>query len=223
VDILGKNRLAARRRECLASLDAAAASRGGPVHYSAVAERLRISPWTAYDRLRVLEREGLVTAVHMHRPEASVGRAQVAFAPTDAGRALLGPRHEAPEERALARARRHLGVNATTLGTDLAAHLGFWLGQAEQLSTRSQAGLRQLLRSAPEAATALTTFVGAVYGAVAPQRAGEADDDLLAAVTAFQHRLARTTAARRERLAHALATLLEARPAGSARPAPDGA
>ena len=191
------------------------------MHYSAVAEPLGISAWTAYDLLRELEREELVAASYAHRAGVAVGRTQVGFAPTAAGRATLGePSAPVAEERALRRARARFAglgglghplsaaIERATRSVDLAGHLGFWLSQAERLPARTRDGLRQLLRTAPEAATALSMFVAAVYGAVGSESA-EAADALAAEVAAFQRRLARTTAARRERLARSLATLLD--------------
>jgi hypothetical protein len=151
-----------------------------------------------------------------------VGRTQVAFAPTDAGLELLrqdaaAPNSAAPlEERRLRRALMRsaagtLQASAPPRTSDLAGHLGFWLAQAHGLPGRTRAGLRQLLATAPEAATALSTFVAAVYGNVAA-RSTEQAEELTAAVSAFQQRLGRTTAARRERLARSLAALLDAVP-----------
>jgi len=223
--ILGRSGLTVRRLECLDALAAAVAAGGGPVHYSAVATPLGISAWTAYDLLRELERDRLVAASYAHRPGVAVGRTQVAFAPTEAGWAALGTVGAVlPEDRALRRARArvaalvaHAGLGAafprrgrSPRGPDLAGHLGFWLHCAEQLPRRTRSGLQQLLGSAPEAATALTMFVAAVYGGLA-QRGGEEVEELAAAVADFQHRLARTTAGRRERLARSLAAAVDTR------------
>lgn len=234
--ILGRLRLTARRRQCLSALSEAVAAAGGAVHYSAIAEPLGISPWTAYDLLRELERDGLVAASYHHRAGVAVGRTQVAYAPTASGHAELGrtAAEAAPDDRALRRARARVAALAATAGAaiasprlavsggtgagprsqrglDLAGHLGFWLHCAEQLPGRTRSGLQQLLSSAPEAATALSMFVAAVYGGIA-QRGGAETDELAGAVADFQQRLARTTAVRRERLARALASMLDARP-----------
>jgi hypothetical protein len=224
--ILGIRALTRRRRECLAALHDAVVAAGSPVHYSVVAERLDISPWTAYDLLRALEGEGLVGASYAHRPGVAVGRTQVAFSPTDQGRAALGARTAAApaEERALRRYTERvaaLGQAAlrSSRGLDVAGQLGFWLGQAERLPGRTREGLRHLLRSAPEAATGLSMFVAAVYGAITPGSGAEADD-LIAAVSAFQARLTRTTAARRERLVRSVLAVLDTRPGQASPPIP---
>ncbi|HXA28120.1 MAG TPA: hypothetical protein VN193_05175 [Candidatus Angelobacter sp.] len=218
--ILGRSALTARRRQCLAALDRAVRAAGGAVHYSAVADPLGISAWTAYDLLRELERDGLVATSYAHRAGVAVGRTQVGFAPTSAGRAALGePAAPPAEERALRRAHASLAelgsvraalaaVDRGSRGLDITSHLAFWLSQAERLPGRTRAGLRQVLRTAPEAATALSMFVAGVYGAASAESA-EVADALAAEVGAFQRRLARTTAARRERLARSLASLLD--------------
>jgi len=215
--ILGRSGLTTRRRQCLAALAAEVSAAGGPVHYSVVAGPLQISPWTAYDLLRELERDGLVAATYGHREGVAVGRSQVAFAPTEAGRAVLGTTAAPAEERALRRGVERiasLGQAAmrSSRSVDLTGHLAFWIHQAEGLSLRTRDGLRHLLRTAPEAKTALSMFVAGVYGAVSPTAAGEAADALAAELAAFQSRLSRTTAARRERLARSVVALLEAGP-----------
>jgi len=224
--ILGPRRLTRRRRECLEVLERVVSSAGAPAHYSAIAPELGISPWTAYDLLRELERDGLVAATYAHRPGVAVGRPQVAFHPTADGHRALGQSSSAgAEERALRRARERVASVGQALrpprAPDVASQLGFWLQQAETLPWRTRDGLVQLLRGAPEAATGLTTFVAAVYGGVT-SRAGAEADDLLAAVGAFQSRLARTTAARRERLVRSLLNLLEPRTAAPPQHSPVG-
>ena len=229
--ILGRSALTSRRRQCLAALDAAVRAAGGAVHYSAVAEPLGISAWTAYDLLRELERDGLVATSYAHRAGVAVGRTQVGFAPTAAGRAALGePSAPLAEERALRRAQAAMAragslagalaaVQRSSRGVDLTGHLAFWLSQAERLPGRTRTGLRQVLRTAPEAATALSMFVAGVYGAVSAESA-EVADALAAELGAFQRRLSRTTAARRERLARSLAALLDHHIAAPADAAP---
>ena len=76
------------------------------------------------------------------------------------------------------------------------------------LPGRTRQGLHHLVRTAPEAATALSMFAAAVYGAASPGSSDQTVEALAAELSAFQARLARTTAARRERLARSLAHLL---------------
>lgn len=56
----------------------------GPIHYSTLAERIGVSPFTAYDMLRLLEEKGLVTSNYRLQTDRTVGgRSQVVFAPTE--------------------------------------------------------------------------------------------------------------------------------------------
>ena len=54
----------------------------GPIHYSALAERLGVSPFTAYDMLRLLEEKGMVTSeYHIAEGKSGPGRAERLFCP----------------------------------------------------------------------------------------------------------------------------------------------
>ena len=53
-----------------------------PIHYSAVAERLGVSPLTAYDMLRLLEERGLVASQYVLPREGGRGRSNIVFSPT---------------------------------------------------------------------------------------------------------------------------------------------
>lgn len=53
----------------------------GPIHYSTVAEQLKLSKYTAYDMLRLLEEKGYVESVYETHSEGP-GRASVLFKPT---------------------------------------------------------------------------------------------------------------------------------------------
>jgi len=53
-----------------------------PIHYSQVAERLGVSPMTAYDMLRLLEERGLVTSEYVLPAEGGRGRSNIVFRPT---------------------------------------------------------------------------------------------------------------------------------------------
>ena len=55
----------------------------GPIHYSVLAERMGVSPITAYDMLRFLEEKGLVTSQYQRAAGKSrPGRSAVVFVPT---------------------------------------------------------------------------------------------------------------------------------------------
>jgi DNA-binding PadR family transcriptional regulator len=59
-----------------------------PIHYSVLAEDLGVSPFTAYDMLRLLEEKGLVTSVYqLPEDRGGPGRAERVFYATDKGKA----------------------------------------------------------------------------------------------------------------------------------------
>src|SRR5574340_359841 len=53
-----------------------------PVHYTLVAQRLGIRNTTAYEMLKLLERDGYVTSEYVLSGNAGPGRSSVVFAPT---------------------------------------------------------------------------------------------------------------------------------------------
>lgn len=54
-----------------------------PVHYARVAELLKVSKWSAYEMLKTLEKEGLLSSQYeVNQGEKFPGRAMVFFAPT---------------------------------------------------------------------------------------------------------------------------------------------
>ena len=54
----------------------------GPIHYSLLAERLGVSPFTAYDMLRLLEEKGMVTSEYqVAEGKSGPGRAERLFCP----------------------------------------------------------------------------------------------------------------------------------------------
>lgn len=77
------SKLTARQRAFLDKLRDLYRERRGPVHYSAVAERLGVSKFSAYDMLRVLEQKGVAGSEYLLSAERSgPGRSQVVFYPT---------------------------------------------------------------------------------------------------------------------------------------------
>ncbi len=55
----------------------------GPIHYSTLAERVGVSPFTAYDMLRLLEDKGFVTSEYrIEVGKSTVGRSEIVFLPT---------------------------------------------------------------------------------------------------------------------------------------------
>jgi energy-coupling factor transport system substrate-specific component len=72
-----------------------------PLHYSIVAQRLRVSNISAYDMLRLLKRKGLVASQYLlPKKQSGPGRSTVVFYPTQMAKALLSrPFHEEGERR----------------------------------------------------------------------------------------------------------------------------
>ena len=62
----------------------------GPIHYSTLADRLGVSPFTAYDMLRLLEEKGLVSSEYQLAPnKTGPGRAMRVFQPTQLAQKLF--------------------------------------------------------------------------------------------------------------------------------------
>lgn len=86
----------------------------GPIHYSVLAERVGVSPFTAYDMLRLLEEKELVTSDYQRAADRSgPGRSEVVFVPTPRARQFMaqlvheagGDDWEAVKERVLDKVR----------------------------------------------------------------------------------------------------------------------
>ena len=60
-----------------------------PLHYSTVAEKLGVSPMTAYDMLRLLEERGLATSKYVLSQESRAGRSTIVFSPTEKATDLI--------------------------------------------------------------------------------------------------------------------------------------
>lgn len=84
-------KLTARQQAFLQKLLELSRERRGPVHYSDVAQVLGVSPFSAYDMLRVLEKKGFAAASYALAAEHSgPGRSMVVFVPTPRAAQLLG-------------------------------------------------------------------------------------------------------------------------------------
>ncbi|MEW5898600.1 MAG: Lrp/AsnC family transcriptional regulator, partial [Bacillota bacterium] len=82
--------LTRRRKEFLSKIAKIYKKTGEPVHYATVAQSLAVSKWTAYDVLRELEKEGLLTMEYaINREDRLPGRSQVLFRPTPLAMRLL--------------------------------------------------------------------------------------------------------------------------------------
>jgi len=62
----------------------------GPIHYTALAERVGVSRFTAYDMLRLLEEKGLVASKYrLDRDKPIPGRSEIVFWPTEQARSFM--------------------------------------------------------------------------------------------------------------------------------------
>lgn len=76
--------LTRRRTEFLVQILRLFEAGGEPVHYTAVAEALGVSKWTAYDILKVLEIDGFLHSTYaVSRGDRVSGRSMVVFQPTE--------------------------------------------------------------------------------------------------------------------------------------------
>jgi len=158
-----------------------------PVHYEALAKLIGVSKWTAYDMLKQLEKQGLITRNYAVRP-GEMGRSQIVFVPTKQAEALLRRPHGARGEEELAaikeRARQLLhelrglsparAIERTTgeiggmeAGAMFCACLiGLLLVCLRALSADTIGAVTSLLQQAPGREMRLTMFVGLVMGVV---------------------------------------------------------
>jgi DNA-binding MarR family transcriptional regulator len=61
----------------------------GPIHYSVLAKQVGVSPFTAYDMLRLLEEKGLVASAYRVATDKPVpGRSEVFFWPTERAQSM---------------------------------------------------------------------------------------------------------------------------------------
>lgn len=89
------SKLTARQRTFLQKLLELYREHSGPVHYSDVARRLGVSPFSAYDMLKVLEKKGFAsTSYALAAGHSGPGRSMVVFTPTSNAVAILGSQVE---------------------------------------------------------------------------------------------------------------------------------
>jgi DNA-binding Lrp family transcriptional regulator len=75
-------KLTRRQEEFIENLIDLSHELDGPIHYSMLAERLGVSPFTAYDMLRLLEEKGVVTSEYqIAEGKSGPGRAERLFCP----------------------------------------------------------------------------------------------------------------------------------------------
>lgn len=86
-------KLTRRQEEFIESLIDLSQEVDGPIHYSLLADRLGVSPFTAYDMLRLLEEKGMVASEYqIAKGKCGPGRAERLFYPVERGRQGLNGR-----------------------------------------------------------------------------------------------------------------------------------
>ncbi|MBO8141157.1 MAG: Lrp/AsnC family transcriptional regulator [Firmicutes bacterium] len=157
-----------------------------PVHYATLANRLGVSKWTAYDVLRALEEQGLLTRDYtVNRGEA--GRSQIVFVPTKAAEALFAQARtgvpsqdelDAIKDEALrflqqlkdlkpARATQRIMAEIRKIDVQVtfcAYIMGLFLVHLRTLDEGTVALVRRLVQQTPGMEMRLTVFVGIVAG-----------------------------------------------------------
>ncbi|MEA2086561.1 MAG: hypothetical protein U9O91_00470 [Candidatus Caldatribacteriota bacterium] len=99
-------RITKRQKEFLQSLIDLYQDKGSPVHYSEVAQKMGVSKWTAYDMLKLLQKEGLLEVEYLI-PEldnykwGKLGRSTITFSPTKKGHTISNlPQRKLPTKAA---------------------------------------------------------------------------------------------------------------------------
>jgi DNA-binding IclR family transcriptional regulator len=88
----GMPTLTARQRTFLRELQRLYREHRKPVHYTAIAEKVGVNRFSAYDMLKVLEKKGVASSTYaLAAGHSGPGRSMVVFAPTELGTALTAP------------------------------------------------------------------------------------------------------------------------------------
>lgn len=185
-----------------------------PVHYVQVAQLLGISKWSAYEMLKKLEKDGLVSSQYeVNQGEKYPGRAMVLFSPTHlldkilSGNVLEEPAREWRQikERLLNMCEGLKKENAKELVKQLLAELPgighpmffsayvltILVAQLHTLSESSSRLIKNLIQDAVNPQSGLAMFVGAVVASV-PKIASRVNplSQLLGCLPGFQRNLA---------------------------------
>ena len=203
---------------------------GRSVHYSAVARALGVSPFSAYDMLKLLEGKGVVASEYVLEAGApGPGRSAIMFLPRGQPTAA----EEAEWSRLLDRLREVRDTNIRDVLSEMLARLSeyaspltFCAGaiatllvnlraNAQAFSQREQ--LRALRALLTNGDLGLGTLAGLSVGAsLSRLRDSPLPEPLLAAVRRFQSSLATLSAESRQRLADFMREALSAIEAGQA-------
>ena len=143
--------LTPRRMETLGVLRSLCDRAAAAVHYSAVAERMGISGWTAYGLLRELEALGLVVRSRPLIATRLRGRSQVLFRPAAPAAAPSASSLRLAFERFVA-IRDEVAAATAYLAEpgDVASQLGFWLARLSSAGRQAADAARGVLEGGSE-------------------------------------------------------------------------
>jgi len=184
-------RITRRRMDFLQKIKQLCEITNTPVHYARVAKLLGVGKWSAYEMLKTLEKEGLLTSQYeVNQGEKFPGRAMVLFMPTGLADAVLSgntqeektPLREWREvkERLLSLCKGLKKNNPRELIVQLMSELpgpdrplifgaymiALLIAQLQTMSKKSLALVKNVVLGATKAETALATFVGVAMGSM---------------------------------------------------------
>lgn len=159
-----------------------------PIHYETLANLIGVSKWTAYDMLKELEKQGLLTRDYAINP-GETGRSQIVFMPTPQAEALFTqPRTSVLNEEDLTAIKdQALQLLHQLRAVNPAEAIQRIMGEIPKIGARvmfctylmslllihlrtvgegTADVVRRLIRHAPGAEIRLTVFVGTVVGTV---------------------------------------------------------
>lgn len=220
--VIGVN-LTERRKQFLQSLIDLYHRTQLPVHYETLANLIGVSKWTAYDMLKQLEKQGLITRHYAVRP-GEMGRSQIVFAPTQEAEALFVHPHVSlrteddliaikERTRQLLLELRDLSpskaiqrvmseIQKIEAGVLFCAYLiGLLLVYLQTMNKGTVGIVTSLVRHVPGREMRLTMFVGMVIGAVIESIGNGPNSELLDLAGRYLKTLDDLTEKEREMLA----------------------
>lgn len=229
-------RLTERRKQFLQSLIDLYHRTQLPVHYEALADSVGVSKWTAYDMLKQLEKQGLITRGYAVRA-GEAGRSQIVFVPTEQAEAICRPPQVAEPRSADLAAIKEKVVQFVRELRDLspakaiqkamsevpkieagvlfcACLIGLLLTYLQTLGDGTVGLVKSMLQHAPGQETRLAMFVGMMVGTVAPTAGNGYGEQLTELAGRYLKTLGSLTEEEREMLADFLEEGLAANPVG---------
>jgi hypothetical protein len=207
--------LTPRQQQFYDALVALCRSTGGSVHYSAVAAALGVSPYSAYDMLKLLESKMVVVSEYVLDAATGPGRSSIVFHPRALPKSDDQGEGTRVAERLLQRLREARGANVREALADLLGHLSgyrsplaYCMGAVAALLLNLRLSGQELL-SRPQLNTLISTGevgVGTLAGlsigaSLAGDREAAQPEALLQSARRLQEQLAALSAEGRQKLA----------------------